>query len=192
VKQGTKQRTKEETVFERFTRDARTAVVLAQSLARDLGAERIGTEHLLLGCALGPPDRVAPRALAAQGVTGERLLAQVRSHPGASGLDAEALASLGIDLDAVRASADAVFGPGALDGRPRRGHLRFTPAARKAMQVSLREAVHGGQREIDSGHVLVALLRVPESTGHDVLRRCGVDAEGLRAAVRSARQGEAA
>jgi ATP-dependent Clp protease ATP-binding subunit ClpA len=35
-------------MFERFTGDARTAVVLAQVQARDLGHDYIGTEHLLL------------------------------------------------------------------------------------------------------------------------------------------------
>jgi hypothetical protein len=179
-------------VFERFTKDARAAVVLAQTVARDLGAEQIGSAHVLLGCVLGAPDRLGPRALAAQGVTPERVLAEVRDHPSVSGLDAAALASLGIDLEAVRAQADAVFGPGALAGRRSRGSLRFSPGARKALQLALREAIHDGHREIDSGHVLVALLRMPGSTGYDVLRRCGVDAERLRASVRAARYEAAA
>ena len=34
-------------MFERFTRDARAAVVLAQEEARELGARAIGPEHLL-------------------------------------------------------------------------------------------------------------------------------------------------
>lgn len=36
-------------MFERFTRSARSVVVLAQEHARTLGAAEIGTAHLLIG-----------------------------------------------------------------------------------------------------------------------------------------------
>lgn len=45
-------------VFERFTGDARTCVVIAQEEARELGHSFIGSEHLLLGVV-----RVAPELL---------------------------------------------------------------------------------------------------------------------------------
>ena len=55
-------------MFERFTKRARRAVVLAQDEARRLGHDSIGTEHLLLGL-LGEPEGVAAIALQQMGVS---------------------------------------------------------------------------------------------------------------------------
>ena len=52
-------------MFERFTEEARQALVLAQDEARRLGHDFIGTEHLLLGCAGADP--VAADVLASFG-----------------------------------------------------------------------------------------------------------------------------
>jgi ATP-dependent Clp protease ATP-binding subunit ClpA len=55
-------------MFERFTNNARHAVVLAQEEARRLHHNYIGTEHVLLGL-LGEPDGLACRALAGVGMS---------------------------------------------------------------------------------------------------------------------------
>jgi len=55
-------------MFERFTQDARQAVVLAQEEAVALRHGWIGTEHLLLGV-LGLPELDVTRRLATLGVT---------------------------------------------------------------------------------------------------------------------------
>jgi ATP-dependent Clp protease ATP-binding subunit ClpA len=115
-------------MFERFTDTARHVVAQAQEAARGLGHGYIGCEHLLLAAAAaGEP---AGAVLRGQGVTPERIKAEIlrASGPGqtadpAGGLDAEALASIGIDLDAVRARIEAAFGPDAL--------TRALPAARQ-------------------------------------------------------------
>ena len=106
-------------MFERFTDTARHVIVQAQDDARGLGHGYIGCEHLLLAAA-GTAEP-AGAVLRDQGVTPERIRAEIlrASGPGqtadpAGGLDAEALASIGIDLDAVRARIDAAFGPDAL------------------------------------------------------------------------------
>ena len=139
-------------MFERFTRDARGTVERAQAEARALGAERIGAEHLLLGVATGS-DRAA-QVLADHGATARALRARIR---GVS--DAAALASIGIDLEEVRRRAEAAFGPGALKPRTRGGHIPFTAAAKKALELSLREALAAGERHIGAEHVLLGLLR---------------------------------
>lgn len=54
-------------MFERFDEPARATVALAQEEAAALGAEYIGTEHLLLGL-LREPETVAGRVLANLGV----------------------------------------------------------------------------------------------------------------------------
>jgi hypothetical protein len=63
-------------MFQRFTHRARSAVKLAQEAARDLGHDRIGTEHVLLGL-LMEGEGIAARALAAVGVEQEAVRAQV-------------------------------------------------------------------------------------------------------------------
>src|SRR6266516_3995619 len=105
-------------MFERFTGDARTAVVQAQAHARRLGHRYIGCEHLLLAAAsTGEP---ASAALREHGVTPEAVETQIIRLVGLgqaaslfSALDREALASIGIDLEAVRARIEAAFGAGA-------------------------------------------------------------------------------
>lgn len=178
-------------MFERFTTGARQTVVEAQQVARDLGDRQIGTEHLVVALA-GTDDPVA-HALAALGADRGTLLD--RFDATGLGLDAEALASLGIDLDAVRRSAEATFGNGALDaaagdrgrtgaagGRPPR-HVPFTAEAKKTLEIALREAVRLGHRRIEAGHVLLAVLRLRDSAGHALLLRCGVDPASLTTAV---------
>jgi ATP-dependent Clp protease ATP-binding subunit ClpA len=55
-------------MFERFTKDARHVVVLAQEEARRLHHNYIGTEHILLGL-LAEPDGLAFRALQSLGLS---------------------------------------------------------------------------------------------------------------------------
>src|SRR6266516_888791 len=105
-------------MFERFTGDARTAVAGAQAHARRLGHRYIGCEHLLLAATCtGEP---AAAALREQGVTPQAVEAEIIRLVGLgqaaslfSALDRDALASIGIDLDAVRARIEAAFGPDA-------------------------------------------------------------------------------
>jgi ATP-dependent Clp protease ATP-binding subunit ClpA len=109
-------------MFERFTDGARQVVVRAQEEARRLGHNYIGCEHLLLAAAAS--SEPAGAVLRDQGVTPERVAAEILrtigSGPAAGsadplrGLDREALAAIGIDLDVVRARIEAAFGPDAL------------------------------------------------------------------------------
>src|SRR4051794_39379791 len=107
-------------MFERFTEEARTAVTAAQRHARELRHGWIGTEHLLLAL-LDDHERRAARILLAHGVTGPWVRAGVERIVGRGepDLDADALATLGIDLDAVRERVERTFGAGALSGRRR-------------------------------------------------------------------------
>ena len=106
-------------MFERFTDKARTAVIAARAEAAERG-DQIRPVYLLHALASG--DGVAARALAGLGVDAvaiERRLgraAPLRRPPG--GDDAEALASIGIDLDEIARRVEESFGPGALDRSP--------------------------------------------------------------------------
>ncbi|MFT5222777.1 MAG: ATP-dependent Clp protease ATP-binding subunit ClpA [Glaciecola sp.] len=68
-------------MFERFTDEARHAVVIAQEQSRILSNDYIGPRHLLLALA-ADPDTVAGRVLGAQGVTFKRVRAEVEEHHG--------------------------------------------------------------------------------------------------------------
>ena len=116
-------------MFERFTDTARRVVVQAQEDARRLGHSYIGCEHLLLAAAAA--DEPASMVLRDQGVTPDRVEAEILRTIGRGqtadplgGLDREALAFIGIDLDVVRARIEAAFGPDAL--------TRALPAARQS------------------------------------------------------------
>jgi ATP-dependent Clp protease ATP-binding subunit ClpC len=67
-------------MFERFTDEARAVVVSAQSEARELRHNFIGTEHLLIG--LLSVDTSVAHLLAERGVTRERVLTQIVSTLG--------------------------------------------------------------------------------------------------------------
>jgi len=172
-------------MFERFAKDAREAVVHAQDEARTLGADRIGPEHVLLG-AVRTSDTVAAQALGRLGVSHATLLAAIRALP-AHTIDADALAGIGIDLESVRAQVDASFGPGALDAMtgsaPPKGHIPFDAAAKKLLEISLREALRVKHRRIDSGHLLLAAVRLDDTNAYRALAAVGARPAAVRDAV---------
>jgi ATP-dependent Clp protease ATP-binding subunit ClpA len=178
-------------MFERFTQDARQVVVGAQAEAARLHSGRVGTEHLLLAL-VTRPDTACAAVLAGHGLTHDRVGASIAGQAGAGELDADALTAVGIDLDAVRSSVEAAFGPGALDaGEPRRrpgagGHIPFDPGAKKALELSLRETIALKQRSITDGHIALGILREGRGPAMKVLADLGVDAETLRRDLRTA------
>jgi len=169
-------------MFERFTKEARAAVVGAQQIARETGSRSIDTRHLLVVLVENPGP--VYRALGDAGGDAVAVATSARTDLRAGGLDSEALAALGIDLDAVRRQADAVFGAGALEraGNTPRGHIPFTPDAKKALELALREAVRLRQKSIHSGHLLLGILRA-DNPARALLLRAGVDTDALRRAL---------
>ncbi|MEV0969079.1 Clp protease N-terminal domain-containing protein [Microtetraspora glauca] len=180
-------------MFERFTNDARQTVTQAQEHARRLQHRHIGTEHLLLGL-LGNPDTLSAQILNEHGLTLDRAeTATLRALPGpdqrGGDLDADALETIGIDLAAVRERVEATFGPGALDRAPSRNHrglllsgrhIPFDRGAKKALELSLREAIALKSKEIRDGHILLGLLREAEGLGARVISSSGIDIATLR------------
>lgn len=196
-------------MFERFTEPARTVVTGAQEEARDLGHAWIGTEHLLIA-ALRTPDASGAAALAGLGVTARACRQAVREvvtageDDGLGPQDARALQALGIDLDEVRRRAEQTFGPGALDApdpeqqrtrrgspfrrrgreqRRRKGHVPFAPRAKKALELSLREALARKDRYIGVEHLVLALLRSDDRLTRALWERLSVRPDQAREAV---------
>jgi ATP-dependent Clp protease ATP-binding subunit ClpA len=176
-------------MFERFTDDARRAVVLAQEEAVALHHGWIGTEHVLLGVL--ETGSGGARLLAGFGVDAAGVREDVVRTVGRGddGIDPDALATLGIDLAAVRERVERAFGPGALS---RRGHCRrsgtsraipFTARAKKALELTLREAVSLGERELRTEHLVLGLLRERDGVAARVLSERGVTHAAARQKV---------
>jgi len=183
-------------MFERFTKEARADVVDAQQVARELRSPTIDTRHLLVVLAAG--DGPASGALRTAGLEPEAVAdAARRAISSGEPLDADALASLGVDLAEIRRQTDRTFGEGALDragsARPRRSgaHVPFTSDAKKALELALREAVRLRSKGIDGGHLLLGLVRADCPGGRvleGALRDVGATVPDLRAAVEQARR----
>ena len=228
-------------MFERFTQEARTLVALASEHARRLGHRYVGGEHILLAAVTaGQP---ASAVLCAHGVTPElveeEIVRRVGLGAGAGlfgGLDKDALATIGIDLDAVRARIEASFGPQALTraaqaahrdprrrpGPPRlvrqwrrrrrarqamtsapapgprppeatgrycapgprpSGHIPFTPASKKLLELTLREAAALHDSHIGVEHIVLALTTITQGLVPPILSEAGAPAPVLRAAI---------
>lgn len=97
--------------IEPFSPEAVTVLTNAMAHAHRLGHDHLGTEHLLL--AVASADHPAGAILRDHGVTPERVEQEIRAGL-FGGLDRDALAAIGIDLDAVRARAEESFEPEAL------------------------------------------------------------------------------
>jgi hypothetical protein len=227
-------------MFERFDEDARTLVAHAAEHARRLGHRYVGGEHILLAAvSTGQPASAVMRA---QGVTPElveeEIVRRVGLGAGAglfAGLDRDALATIGIDLDAVRARIEASFGPQALTSaaqaahqgrrghpgpRPPRivgtwrrkrrarramahapgsrppatgrycapgpapsGHVPFTPASKKILELTLREAAALDDTHIGVEHIALALTTVASGLVPPILSAAGTQAPALRTAI---------
>jgi ATP-dependent Clp protease ATP-binding subunit ClpA len=168
-------------MVERFTSQARQAVRAAQEEARHLRQPAIDTGHLLLG--LLEDRHGAPARLLRE--RGLEVAAVRRRVAAADGLDPQALATLGIDLERVRQATEEAFGPGALDPRApvRAGHLPLSRPAKKAIELSLREAVRLKHSEIAAGHLLLGLLREGQGLAVTIIAEAGIDLADLRAEV---------
>jgi ATP-dependent Clp protease ATP-binding subunit ClpA len=134
-----------------FALDARRAVAAAERAARELGHERVGTEHLLLGL-LDEEGTAAAAALSRSGVT----------------------------TGAVRHKVvEAVGPPSGRSGSPRAPLPRSARAGR-ALGRSLRFAHQRRADAAATEDLLLGVLDV-EGTAGQVLRTLGLDVDRLRA-----------
>jgi ATP-dependent Clp protease ATP-binding subunit ClpA len=176
-------------MFERFTKDAREAVALAQEEAVALHHGWIGTEHILLGVLRA--DGGGARLLAGFGVEAAGVRDDVVRivGRGEEDIDREALATLGIDLETVRERVERAFGPGALSrrGRCRRGGIArsvpFTARAKKVLELSVREAVDLAERDLRGEHLVLGLLREGDGVAARILAARGVTHAAARERV---------
>ncbi|MBC2640509.1 MULTISPECIES: Clp protease N-terminal domain-containing protein [unclassified Rhodococcus (in: high G+C Gram-positive bacteria)] len=137
-------------MFARFTEKARQAVVQSQEEARAAHQPEIRSEHLLLGL-LCAPDSLAMRALADQDIT----------------------------PIAIRETAEATV-PEAVSDAELPALIPYSAAAKKVIELTVREAVRLGHNYVGTEHMLLALL-AGESDAPGPLTALGVDAAAAEA-----------
>jgi hypothetical protein len=193
-----------------MTRDAVAVAEQAHDHAIRLGQPYFGGEHFLL--ALAGSGQPAGLVLREYGVTPEQTEAEIVRLSGAGlfgDLDAEALASVGIDVDTVRATVEASFGPAALRRAARTVHRRprwfglrpvcgggrdgrflpHGPGAGQALLAARREALsrQDAQARPDAQvgveDLALGVLAVTEGLVPAVLTRLGVSGPRLRTAI---------
>jgi hypothetical protein len=188
-----------------FTEDANAIVVQAYEHAIRLGHPYLGGEHLLL--ALTAADQSAGVVLREHGVAPGRVEAEIVRLSGGGlfgDLDRGALAAVGVDIDAVRATTEASFGQEALtraaravhrkprwfDPRPvafvgRDGaYLPLGPGAGQAFHGARREAqARGATQPFGVEDLAPAILAVSEGLVPPILSALGASGSALRAAI---------
>src|SRR5947209_17631883 len=120
-------------MYERFTDRARKVMQLANQEAQRFNHEYIGTEHILLG-------------LVKEG----------------SGVAANALKNLDIDLRKIRLEAEKVVQPGR--NFAYMGKLPQTPKAKKVIEYSIDEERNLRHNYVGTENVLVGRIRQEEGT----------------------------
>ena len=100
------------------------------------------------------------------------------------GIDRDALATIGIDLDRVRERVEESFGAGAVDPPSCEGRIPFTAKAKKALELALREAVHLERRGIGTEHILLGLAH--DGLAAELLAERGLTPARIRDLVRAA------
>ena len=132
------------------TAPARMAVRLGRQEARAMGADQVGSEHLLLGILRSGDQRAV-----------------------------KVLEELGVTLDDARAGAQSTLVDGQPPAEPP-GKDGISSYARSVLEQSLREAVARGEGYIGVEHLLLALLREDAGGAARTLHELGIDADVVR------------
>ena len=90
-----------------------------------------------------------------------------------NGVGAEAIVSRGVSLDSVREAVTATLPPQAAEVP---AVIPFDPQARKALELTFREALRMGHNYIGTEHILLALLELEDGEG--ALTGLGIDKAG--------------
>ena len=141
-------------MLDRLTERARKVMAMGEQEARRLNHEYLGVEHILLG-------------LLEEG----------------SGVGANVLMNLGVDLREVRKAVEKLVKPG--PDMVAAGKLPQTPLAKKAMESAIEEARNLGHNYVGSEHLLLGLMRVEDGVAAKVIAKFGVTVENARAEVLS-------
>jgi ATP-dependent Clp protease ATP-binding subunit ClpC len=139
-------------MYERFTDRARKVLQFSNQEAQRFNHEYIGTEHILLG-------------LVKEG----------------SGVAAETLKRLGIDLRKVRLEVETIVqaGPDIVT----LGKLPQTPRAKRAIELAINEAQTLNHNHVGTEHLLLGLLGEMKGVAAQILRNLGLSLDVVRREV---------
>src|SRR5215469_5088542 len=96
----------------------------------------------------------------------EHVLLGLLSEP--EGLASRALAPFGISLASTREEVAAKVGTGT---EPMKGHIPFTPRAKKVLELALREALQLHHNYIGTEHILLGLIREGDGVAAQIMRK---------------------
>lgn len=136
-------------MYERFTDRARKVMQLANQEAQRFNQEYIATEHVLLG-------------LIIEG----------------SGVAANVLKNLDLDLLKVRAEVERIVQPG--PDKVMMGRLPQTPLAKKVIEFAIEEARNLNHNYVGTEHILLGLLREEKGVAAQVLKNLGLNLQDVR------------
>lgn len=145
----------------------------AERIAREMGEEEPGAEHLLLS-AMGLPDGSAARAMERLGVDDDRIRAALRDE------QADALVDAGVS----RELAETMAAPTPLGSAGAPLLYGAGPSARELFQNAGTRARSAKQR-LAGAHVVMAAAELERGTMPRVLDRLGVDRARLVDAARA-------
>ncbi len=174
-------------MFERFTRNARAVVLDAAQVARRAHAPEVLPTHLLEAL-VAIDGTLALHLLEDLGASRQELRQVVSRLVGAQPAvldedDADALRLLGIDLDDVMRRIERDLGGPSGSAGERRSTPRYSRSAKKALALSLREAIRLGDRFIGTEHLLLGLVRAGDPLTLATLAAFGLKAVDVRRAV---------
>jgi len=129
-----------------FTEKARQAIQNAQSVAAEMGSSLVGTEHLLLGLAY-VTDGIAAKILEIQKISAADIQGEIQN------------------------AMNGHSPPPIAAGSP----IGFTPRTKRIFEISQQEALRMKTNYIGTEHLLLALLREPESFACNILMSLGLN-----------------
>lgn len=141
-------------MYERFTDRARKVMQLAQQECDRLNHEYVGTEHILVG-------------LLKEG----------------SGVAANVLKNLDMDLHRIRAEIDKIVQPAPEEARSTLAKKPITPRGKKVLEYAIEEARTLNHNYVGTEHLLLGLLRVEEGVAAQVLTNLGGKIEDVKEEV---------
>jgi ATP-dependent Clp protease ATP-binding subunit ClpC len=105
-----------------------------------------------------------------------------------TGITTRVLGQLGVNVDKVRSEIEAIHPAGC---RTIHGDIRFSPAAKRTLELSRAEAKASGHNEVRPQHLLLSLIRTdpPRGLPAAVLEDIGVDFDSLRQHVLKLKEG---
>ncbi|MFA7308519.1 MAG: ATP-dependent Clp protease ATP-binding subunit [Patescibacteria group bacterium] len=135
--------------FDRFTNNAKRALSIAHNISQDLGAEQVGTEHVLLS------------------LLSEKI-----------GMAYEILTSFGVDFERIEMAMHLLMRHQDA-GHTRTNQQGLNPQMRKALEVAIVTAKNFNHFYVGTEHILYGILAHPDFRAYQLVQNIDVNPEGI-------------